>query len=108
MKRCLALLFLSTLVGCTHNQAKNLDMNTSSVNVYPQKMTNLQLCDTLYYGRHTNQTHAAIGSEFNRRKLYKTWCQRHEDEFYLTRSIKWVVHTGKGKKTTITKEISYN
>ncbi|WP_261874204.1 hypothetical protein [Vibrio rarus] len=93
VKRCFILLFFFSLAGCTHNQAKKLDMNTSPINVYPQHMTNIQLCDTLYYGRATNQTHAAIGSEFNRRKLSKGWCTQRENEFYSTHIGRWFVHS---------------
>ncbi|GAM65832.1 hypothetical protein JCM19232_5408 [Vibrio ishigakensis] len=86
------------LTGCTHNQSKALNVNTSSVNVYPQYMTNLQLCDTLYYNRATNQTKAAIGSEFNRRKLSKSWCQRETNKLYLTKTVHWIVKKSKTTK----------
>ncbi|MEZ8269294.1 hypothetical protein AB6C99_21580 [Vibrio cyclitrophicus] len=42
----LIILFLLNLTGCTHNQSKILNVNTSSVNTYPPSMSNLQLCDT--------------------------------------------------------------
>ncbi|WP_081090116.1 hypothetical protein [Vibrio splendidus] len=90
MKNTLILLFLFSLTGCTHNQSKALSMNSSSVNTYPQSMSNLQLCDTLYYGRPSNQTLAAIGSEFNRRGLSKSWCDTETNKLYLTKTIDWV------------------
>jgi hypothetical protein len=65
-------------------------MNSSPVNTYPQSMSNLQLCDTLYYGRSSNQTLAAIGSEFNRRGLSKSWCDTETNKLYLTKTIDWV------------------
>lgn len=90
MKKSLIALFLLILTGCTHNQAKHLNANTSAVNVYPQYMSNIQLCDTLYYGRRTNQTLAAIGSEFNRRGLSKSWCQRELNKLYLTQAYQYL------------------
>ncbi|MEZ8773916.1 hypothetical protein [Vibrio sp. 10N.247.310.17] len=90
MKNTLILFFFLTLTGCTHNQSKALSMNSSSVNTYPQSMSNLQLCDTLYYGRSSNQTLAAIGSEFNRRGLSKSWCNTETNKLYLTKTIDWV------------------
>ncbi|GAB7219579.1 hypothetical protein [Vibrio comitans] len=90
MKKSLIALFLLLLTGCTHNQAKHLNANKSAVNVYPQYMSNIQLCDTLYYGRRSNQTLAAIGSEFNRRKLSKSWCDRETNKLYLTQAVEWV------------------
>ncbi|MCW4447059.1 hypothetical protein OHV10_22830 [Vibrio splendidus] len=90
MKKTLILFFFLSLTGCTHNQSKALSMNSSPVNTYPQSMSNLQLCDTLYYGRSSNQTLAAIGSEFNRRGLSKSWCNTETNKLYLTKTIDWV------------------
>ncbi|MCC5518252.1 hypothetical protein [Vibrio splendidus] len=90
MKNTLILFFFLSLTGCTHNQSKALSMNSSPVNTYPQSMSNLQLCDTLYYGRSSNQTLAAIGSEFNRRGLSKSWCNTETNKLYLTKTIDWV------------------
>ncbi|MEZ8205759.1 hypothetical protein [Vibrio splendidus] len=90
MKNTLILFFFLSLTGCTHNQSKALSMNSSPVNTYPQSMSNLQLCDTLYYGRSSNQTLAAIGSEFNRRGLSKHWCDTETNKLYLTQTIDWV------------------
>ncbi|MCG9553127.1 hypothetical protein L1D16_11995 [Vibrio sp. Isolate31] len=90
MKKILALFCFLSLTGCTHNQSKALSMNSSPVNTYPQSMSNLQLCDTLYCGRPSNQTLAAIGSEFNRRGLSKSWCDTETNKLYLTKTIDWV------------------
>ncbi|MEZ9681133.1 hypothetical protein AB4306_14325 [Vibrio splendidus] len=90
MKNTLILFFFLSLTGCTHNQSKALSMNSSPVNTYPQSMSNLQLCDTLYYRRSSNQTLAAIGSEFNRRGLSKHWCDTETNKLYLTKTIDWV------------------
>ena len=98
MTKTVALLFFLSLTGCTHNQSKALSMNSSSVNSYPQSMSNLQLCDTLYYGRPSNQTLAAIGSEFNRRGLSKRWCDTETNKLYLTKTIDWVAELVEGKK----------
>lgn len=90
MKKTLTLLLFLSLTGCTHNQSKSLSANTSSVNVYPQSMSNMQLCDTLYYGRPSNQTLAAIGSEFNRRGLTKSWCDTEANKLYFTQTVEWL------------------
>ncbi|MEZ9859930.1 hypothetical protein AB4381_15795 [Vibrio splendidus] len=90
MRNTLILFFFLSLTGCTHNQSKALSMNSSPVNTYPQSMSNLQLCDTLYFGRSSNQTLAAIGSEFNRRGLSKHWCDTETNKLYLTKTIDWV------------------
>ena len=62
-------------------------MRSSSVNVYAQQMSNIQLCETLYYQRASSQTRVAIGAEFNRRGLNKRWC----DQEYKTTYIEKVV-----------------
>ncbi|MEZ9541999.1 hypothetical protein AB4209_08520 [Vibrio sp. 10N.286.48.C11] len=98
MKNTLILFFFLSLTGCTHNQSKALSMNSSSVNTYPQSMSDLQLCDTLYYGRSSNQTLAAIGSEFNRRGLSKSWCDTETNKLYLTKTIDWVADQVEGKE----------
>ncbi|MEZ9073818.1 hypothetical protein AB4086_20760 [Vibrio splendidus] len=100
MKKTLALLFLLGLTGCTHNQSKALSMNSSSVNTYPQSMSNLQLCDTLYYGRSSSQTLTAIGSEFNRRGLSKSWCDIETNKLYLTKTIDWVAEQIEDKENS--------
>ncbi|WP_333913129.1 hypothetical protein [Vibrio coralliirubri] len=100
MKNTLILFFFLSLTGCTHNQSKALSMNSSSVNTYPQSMSNLQLCDTLYYGRSSNQTLAAIGSEFNRRGLSKSWCDTETNKLYLTKTIDWVADQVEDKENS--------
>ncbi|WP_261816940.1 hypothetical protein [Vibrio gallicus] len=87
MRKPILVLLLVLLTGCSHNQSKSLGMNTSYVNVYPQYMSDLELCDTLYFGRPSNQTLVAIGSEFNRRKLSKSWCYRYANQWYFTRFL---------------------
>ncbi|GEA51603.1 hypothetical protein VIN01S_24070 [Vibrio inusitatus NBRC 102082] len=83
-------MFLLILTGCTHNQAKHVNANTSAINIYPQYMSNIQLCDTLYYGRRSNQTQAAIGAEFNRRGLSKSWCQRETNKLYMIHAYEYL------------------
>ncbi|MEG3221325.1 hypothetical protein PD716_11820 [Vibrio gigantis] len=100
MKNTLILFFFLSLTGCTHNQSKALSMNSSSVNTYPQSMSNLELCDTLYYGRSSNQTLAAIGSEFNRRGLSKRWCDTETNKLYLTKTIDWVAEQVEDKENS--------
>lgn len=90
MKAAISIALLVLMTGCTHNQSKALNANTSSVNVYAQSMSNMQLCDTLYYDRPSNQTLAAIGAEFNRRGLSKTWCDTETNKLYLTQAFNWL------------------
>jgi hypothetical protein len=52
----------------------------------------------LYYGRPSNQTLAAIGSEFNRRGLSKRWCDTETNKLYLTKTIDWVAEQVEGKE----------
>ncbi|EEZ82213.1 hypothetical protein VMC_29820 [Vibrio alginolyticus 40B] len=74
-------------MACSNQQASQLGMRSSSVNVYAQQMSNTQLCETLYYNRATNQTKVAIGAEFNRRGLNKKWCDKEFDKLYIK---KWI------------------
>ncbi len=73
MKKKLIFALLSPVVlsACSNQQASQMGMRSSSVNMYAQQMSNTQLCETLYYNRSTNQTKVAIGAEFNRRGLNK-------------------------------------
>lgn len=73
MKKKLIFALLSPVVlsACSNQQALQMGMRSSSVNMYAQQMSNTQLCETLYYNRSTNQTKVAIGAEFNRRGLNK-------------------------------------
>ncbi len=73
------------LAACSNQQASQLGMRSSSVNVYAQQMSNMQLCETLYYNRATNQTRVAIGAEFNRRGLNKNGAIKNLRSFMLKR-----------------------
>ncbi|MDF2153385.1 hypothetical protein [Vibrio sp. CAU 1672] len=72
-----------SLVGCSNQQAAQMGMRGSSVNVYAPQMSNTQLCETLYYQRPTNQTKVSIGAEFNRRGLNKKWCDNEQKKWYI-------------------------
>ncbi|MHB9957769.1 hypothetical protein [Vibrio campbellii] len=89
MKKTWILAALSPLVlaACSNQQAAQLGMRSSSVNVYAQQMSNMQLCETLYYNRASNQTRVAIGAEFNRRGLNKRWCDKEYKKFYVEKVI---------------------
>ncbi|MGR5195991.1 hypothetical protein [Vibrio sp. WZ-1] len=89
MKKRLLVTTIATLLitACSNQQAAEMGMRGSSVNVYAQQMSNMQLCETLFYKRQTNQTLAAIGSEFNRRGLNKKWCEQERNKWYIE---KWV------------------
>ncbi|MGR5250816.1 hypothetical protein ACPV5S_01255 [Vibrio astriarenae] len=96
-KNTLVLGMVIALSACSHNQATQLGMRGSTVNVYAQGMTNIQLCETLYYGRSTTQTQAAIGAEFNRRNLSKSWCDEQYKMWYLERAAKSLLAASEAK-----------
>ncbi|WP_239502540.1 hypothetical protein [Vibrio astriarenae] len=96
-RNTLALGMVITLSACSHNQATQLGMRGSTLNVYAQNMTNIQLCETLYYGRSTTQTKVAIGAEFNRRNLNKSWCDDQYKMWYLERAAKSLLATSEEK-----------
>ncbi|EKO3820601.1 hypothetical protein NTH40_002142 [Vibrio harveyi] len=75
------------LAACSNQQAAQLGMRSSSVNVYAQQMSNMQLCETLYYNRASNQTRVAIGAEFNRRGLNKRWCDQQYKQLYIEKVV---------------------
>ncbi|MGR5236659.1 hypothetical protein [Vibrio alfacsensis] len=79
------------LTACSNQQAAQLGMRSSSVNVYAQKMSNNQLCETLYYQRATSQTKVSIGAEFNRRGLSKKWCDREFNKLYVQKLVDQLV-----------------
>ncbi|WP_212583413.1 hypothetical protein [Vibrio sp. B1FIG11] len=83
----LAALSPLVLAACSNHQAAQLGMRSSSVNVYAQQMSNMQLCETLYYNRASNQTRVAIGAEFNRRGLNKRWCDKEYKKFYVEKVV---------------------
>ncbi|MDN2667364.1 hypothetical protein OW495_11570 [Vibrio sp. 14N.309.X.WAT.E.F5] len=41
---------------------------------------------------------AAIGSEFNRRGLSKSWCDTETNKLYLTKTIDWVTEQVEDKE----------
>ncbi|MGR5068905.1 MULTISPECIES: hypothetical protein [Vibrio] len=73
--------------ACSNQQAAQLGMRSSSVNVYAQQMSSMQLCETLYYKRPSNQTRVAIGAEFNRRGLSKRWCDQQYQQLYVEKIV---------------------
>jgi len=75
------------LSGCSNQQASQLGMRGSPVTAYPQNMTNMQLCETLYYKRPTTQTKVAIGAEFNKRRLNKLWCDNEYKKWYIESAV---------------------
>ncbi|EPW6908933.1 hypothetical protein [Vibrio parahaemolyticus] len=89
MKKKLIFALLSPVVlsACSNQQASQMGMRSSSVNMYAQQMSNTQLCETLYYNRSTNQTKVAIGAEFNRRGLNKKWCDNELNKWYLEKFV---------------------
>ncbi|MDR9829315.1 hypothetical protein RCJ22_27370 [Vibrio sp. FNV 38] len=87
-KNLLALGLVLSLSACSHQQASQLGVRGSTVNSYAQYMTNLELCETLYFGRSTTQTQVAIAAEFNRRSLSKSWCVEQYQMWYAERIAK--------------------
>ncbi|MGR5132527.1 hypothetical protein [Vibrio alfacsensis] len=89
MKKSLVFVTVMSLfsTACSNQQAAQLGMRSSSVNVYAQKMSSMQLCETLYYKRPSNQTRVAIGAEFNRRGLSKRWCDQQYHQLYVEKIV---------------------
>ncbi|WP_295894344.1 hypothetical protein [uncultured Vibrio sp.] len=85
----LTTLLLSAIVlqGCSNQQASSVGMRKSTITSYPQNMTNIELCETLYFSRSTTQTKAAIGAEFNKRGLKRSWCVEQNNKLYISRAI---------------------
>ncbi|BCN26232.1 hypothetical protein [Vibrio alfacsensis] len=89
MNKSLIVVAIASLfsTACSNQQAAQLGMRGSSVNVYAQQMSNMQLCETLYYKRPSNQTRVAIGAEFNRRGLNKRWCDSEYKQLYVEKVV---------------------
>jgi len=77
-----------SLLGCSAQQSQSLGMRNSKVQHVPQKMTNLELCETYAYGRSAKHSRVAIASEWNRRGLSHKYCDNIRKEFYITTTIK--------------------
>lgn len=88
LRPCLMALALVTLFGCSEHQENELGLGNGSVSSYPQNMSDMQLCQTLYFSRPTNQTRVAIGAEFDRRKLSYQQCKTAYDQNALSALIK--------------------
>ncbi|MGF1830047.1 hypothetical protein L4D04_12825 [Photobacterium angustum] len=86
------------MVGCSSHQAKELGLGGGQVNGYAQNMTNDQLCSIYLKERTSNQTRAAIASEWSRRKLSRAYCKEKANEWYLTEFAKWLTLQESEKK----------
>ena len=89
-KLCLGITLLLLITGCSNKQASTAGMRSTSVNSYAQNMSNMELCETLYYGRATTQTKAAIGVEFNKRRLTRRWCDNENEKWYAEEFLEWL------------------
>ncbi|MCL9781646.1 hypothetical protein M9194_09430 [Vibrio sp. S4M6] len=88
LRYCLIAISAILLAGCTEHQANELGVGNGTVNSYPQNMSNMQLCQTLYFSRPTDQTRVAIGAEFDRRHLDYQSCKARYNQTFLTTLIK--------------------
>ncbi|MCW8330852.1 hypothetical protein MD588_18835 [Photobacterium sp. SDRW27] len=77
-----------SLLGCSAQQAQSLGMRSSTVQQVPQRMTNLELCETYAYGRSAKHSRVAIASEWNRRGLSHKYCDKIRKELYITTAVK--------------------
>ncbi|WP_159065043.1 hypothetical protein [Thaumasiovibrio subtropicus] len=74
--RVVLVLSLSLLSGCSTQSLNRMGMGNSPVTVYPQYMSNSELCEIQIYGRPTTQTRVAVASEYTRRGLNGDYCER--------------------------------
>lgn len=81
----------ASLVGCSANQSRSLGMRSSTVKSSPQRMSNVELCETYLYGRKAKHSRFAISSEYRRRGLSKSYCSKANDEYYLATMVKKLV-----------------
>ncbi|WP_242446235.1 hypothetical protein [Photobacterium angustum] len=86
------------MVGCSSHQAQELGLGGGQVNGYAQNMTNAQLCSIYLKERTSNQTRAAIASEWSRRGLSRAYCKEKANEWYLTKFAKWLTLQDTEKK----------
>lgn len=77
-----------SLMGCSAQQAQSLGMRSSTVQHVPQRMTNLELCETHAYGRSAKHSRVAIASEWSRRGLSHKYCDKIRKELYITTTVK--------------------
>ncbi|CAH0535883.1 hypothetical protein [Vibrio marisflavi] len=88
LRCCFVAMTIILLAGCTEHQANEMGIGNGTVTNYPQNMTNMELCQTLYFSRPTTQTRVAVASEFDRRKLDYSSCKAQYDENFLSAFIK--------------------
>ncbi|PNQ67395.1 hypothetical protein [Vibrio sagamiensis] len=93
MKKTCILTFLIPLFlsACSNHQASQVGLRSSSVNTYAQKMSNMELCEVLYYKRPSNQSKVSVGAEFNRRGLHKSLCDKEYNKLYVERIIERLI-----------------
>lgn len=88
VKSVMAGIVTASLLGCSAQQAQSLGMRNSTVKHSPQQMTNLELCETYAYGRKAVHTRVAMASEWSRRGLSHSYCDKIRNELYLTTVVK--------------------
>lgn len=84
LRYCFIAISVILLSACSEHQANEMGIGNGTVSSYPQNMTNMELCQTLYFSRPTTQTRVAIGAEFDRRKLDYTGCKAQYDKNFLS------------------------
>jgi hypothetical protein len=77
-----------TLSGCSSYQMNQLGFRSSPVNVYPNYMDTIELCEVANGYRPTNQTIVSVGSEQSKRGLTHDRCDELVKELYFSRFIK--------------------
>lgn len=91
-KALLTILSLA-LSGCSSYQMNQLGFRSSPVNVYPNYMNTIELCEVANGYRPTNQTIVAVSSEQSKRSLTHDRCDDLVKELYFSRFIKSITIT---------------
>lgn len=82
-----------TLSGCSSYQMNQLGFRSSPINVYPNYMDTIELCEVANGYRPTNQTIVSVGSEQSKRGLTHDRCDELVKELYFSRFIKSITIT---------------
>ncbi|WP_413111337.1 hypothetical protein [Thaumasiovibrio sp. DFM-14] len=76
MKTYIVALCCLVLTACSSQQMNKVGLSGSTVNAYPQQMSDSELCEIQIYGRSTTQTRVAVAAEYSRRGLNGRYCER--------------------------------
>ncbi|MCJ2377597.1 hypothetical protein LNL84_12215 [Vibrio sp. ZSDZ34] len=89
--RSFSVILISLLFsGCSSYQMNQIGLRSSSINSYPNHMSDVELCEASNGYRPTNQTHIALQGERWRRKLSPEQCEEVVKELYLSVAMRHI------------------